>query len=106
LIIAATNLPWDLDQAMLRRFERRICIPLPDGTAREGLIQNKLQSAYHSLDDSHIQALAQATNGYSGADLTTLVRDALMQPIREMEQAESFQQVSGLDPYGNQKSGL
>jgi vacuolar protein-sorting-associated protein 4 len=106
LIIAATNLPWDLDQAMLRRFERRIYIPLPDATAREVLIKNKLRDAYHSLSDSDIRSIASVTEGYSGADLATLVRDALMQPIRDVEQAEEFIRIKGRDLAGNERDGL
>jgi vacuolar protein-sorting-associated protein 4 len=106
LIIAATNLPWDLDQAMLRRFERRIYIPLPDTAAREVLIRNKLRDAHHSLQDSDIRSIANATAGYSGADLATLIREALMQPIRELEQATAFVQSNGLDLSGNHRSGL
>jgi vacuolar protein-sorting-associated protein 4 len=106
VIIAATNLPWDLDQAMLRRFERRIYIPLPDVSARTVLIQGKLRDAHHSLEEKDISAIAKATEGYSGADLATLVRDALMAPIREFEQAEVFIKVSGKDLEGRERDGL
>jgi vacuolar protein-sorting-associated protein 4 len=101
LIIAATNLPWELDQAMLRRFERRIYIPLPDEAAREVLLRNHLKDAYHDLAPKDIAYIAGQTAGYSGADLATLIRDALMQPIREFESATSFVQEPGLDLQGN-----
>lgn len=106
LIIAATNLPWELDQAMLRRFERRIYIPLPDRKARATLIKNKLKDASHNLTDRDIQQLAGQTEGYSGADLATLVREALMQPIREFEQATEFEQRRGFDLHGVERDGL
>jgi vacuolar protein-sorting-associated protein 4 len=91
---------------MLRRFERRIYIPLPDPQAREALIRGKLRDASHSLSDADIAAAARATEGYSGADLATLVRDALMQPIRELELAEEFVQVKGRDLSGQERDGL
>ena len=106
LIIAATNLPWELDQAMLRRFERRIYIPLPDKKARFVLIRNQLKSAYHNLTDPQMEQIAAATEGYSGADLATLIRDALMRPIREFEQATEFVQIRGVDLKGVERDGL
>lgn len=106
LIIAATNLPWELDQAMLRRFERRIYIPLPDKKARFVLIKNQLRSAYHNLTEAQMAQIAGATEGYSGADLATLIRDALMRPIREFEQATEFCQCHGVDLKGVERDGL
>jgi vacuolar protein-sorting-associated protein 4 len=106
LIIAATNLPWELDQAMLRRFERRIYIPLPDRRARVTLIKNHLKEAVHELNDDQIDEMARATEGYSGADLATLIRDALMQPIREFHQADRFVRGRGIDLNGVERDNL
>lgn len=106
LIIAATNLPWELDQAMLRRFERRIYIPLPDRKARLVLIKNSLKSACHELTESQMDEIAAKTEGYSGADLATLIRDALMGAIREFEQATVFEKKRGIDLHGVERDGL
>jgi len=45
LVIAATNCPWDIDSAVLRRFPRRIYVPLPDPTTRKALLKKLLEKA-------------------------------------------------------------
>lgn len=106
LIVAATNLPWALDPAMRRRFEKRIYIPLPDKEARISLIKSKIKGAYVDLTDRDIASIADKTNYFSGADIAILVRDALMQPIREFQQATCFVQGHGIDTKGVERDGL
>ena len=90
LVIAATNIPWDLDSAIRRRFEKRIYIPLPDVQARFDLISKALAETPNSLVPADIQSLARATEGFSGADLSIFVRDAVMQPVRDCQAATHF----------------
>ncbi len=90
LVIAATNIPWDLDSAIRRRFEKRIYIPLPDTQARFDLISKALGNTPNNLVPADIQSLALATEGFSGADLSIFVRDAVMQPVRECQAATHF----------------
>jgi vacuolar protein-sorting-associated protein 4 len=90
LVIAATNIPWDLDSAIRRRFEKRIYIPLPDAQARHDLISKAITGTPHSLRPSDIAHLAAATDGFSGADLSIFIRDAVMQPVRECQAATHF----------------
>ena len=106
LVMAATNLPWDLDQAMLRRFERRIYIPLPDQRARYALITNQLKEASHDLTTEQVGRIVMHTEGYSGADLATLIRDALMQPLREFQASTEFVQMRAMDLNGVERDGL
>jgi vacuolar protein-sorting-associated protein 4 len=82
-VFATTNMPWELDIAALRRFERKILVPMPDKETRKKVM--KLHSGtHHTLSDSDFEYLAEHTEGYSGSDLSTLVNDALMRPIKQL----------------------
>ena len=76
--------------AVRRRFERRILIPLPDEAARTSLLRIHLGKTPHTLSERDLMAIAQRCAGLSGADISVLVRDALMQPIRELQHATHF----------------
>jgi spastin len=84
LIIAATNRPKDVDEALLRRFSRRIECPLPGPEDRARLIAKLLALVPHAVADDDIAALAGApTAGWNGADIRALLADAAMAPVRE-----------------------
>jgi len=51
LVLGATNLPWSLDPAIRRRFEKRIYIPLPEFNGRLSLVKNKLKDTPHTLTE-------------------------------------------------------
>lgn len=95
LVLGATNIPWVLDSAIRRRFEKRIYIPLPDPHGRTNLFKLSLGDTPHSLTDDDIRRLGQDTEGFSGADINIVVRDALMQPVRKVQTATHFKVVSG-----------
>jgi vacuolar protein-sorting-associated protein 4 len=90
LLLAATNLPWVLDQAVRRRFEKRIYIPLPDFEARLALITMKMSSTPHSISPEQFGAIAERTEGFSGADLKNLTREASFVAVRSLRQAKYF----------------
>uniref|UniRef100_A0A8C2TUP5 vesicle-fusing ATPase n=1 Tax=Coturnix japonica TaxID=93934 RepID=A0A8C2TUP5_COTJA len=95
LVLGATNIPWVLDSAIRRRFEKRIYIPLPEEAARAQMFKLHLGNTPHSLTEVDIHELARKTDGYSGADISIIVRDALMQPVRKVQSATHFKKVRG-----------
>ncbi|XP_077125866.1 vacuolar protein sorting-associated protein 4B [Ranitomeya variabilis] len=98
LVLGATNIPWVLDSAIRRRFEKRIYIPLPEAHARTDMFKLHLGTTPHSLTDADFRDLGKRTNGYSGADISIIVRDALMQPVRKVQSATHFKKVQGKSP--------
>jgi vacuolar protein-sorting-associated protein 4 len=64
LVLGATNLPWALDPAIRRRFEKRIYIPLPDILGRTALLKNRLKDTPHGLNEDKIAELGKALEGY------------------------------------------
>lgn len=91
-VIAATNKPWALDEPFIRRFQKRIYVPLPDLEARRQLLQ-MLISRLPSGAKVDLDELARRLEGYSGSDIKDLVQDAYMRVVREY-----FEQKSGLRP--------
>lgn len=94
LVLGATNIPWQLDAAIRRRFERRIYISLPDVEARTRMFQLNVGDTPCTLTSQDFRLLAEMTDGYSGHDVAVSVRDALMQPIRKIQMATHFKQVT------------
>lgn len=82
-VLAATNRPWDIDDAVLRRFARQLCFDLPTETERAEIVRVLLRDV--RLDDTiDYEDIAAATTGYSGSDLKEVCRVAAMTPIREL----------------------
>ncbi|CAH1390418.1 unnamed protein product [Nezara viridula] len=95
LVLGATNIPWVLDAAIRRRFEKRIYISLPEEHARLLMFKLHLGNTFHQLSEEELKILAQKTDGYSGADISIVVRDALMQPVRKVQMATHFRKLKG-----------
>jgi len=95
LVLGATNIPWSLDAAIRRRFEKRIYISLPEVGARKTMFKMNLGNTPNNLTDDDFMELARKAEGYSGADVSTVVRDALMIPIRRIQSATHFKRVTG-----------
>ena len=127
LVLGATNTPWDLDPAIRRRFEKRVYIPLvsdrmhsrclsasesaadfmspffaqPDPRARYVMFKQNIGSTTNDLTDADLSMLADETEGFSGSDISVLVRDALYEPVRIAQIATHFKKVP--DPAGKEE---
>ncbi|KAL0105467.1 hypothetical protein PUN28_016853 [Cardiocondyla obscurior] len=84
LIVGATNRPQELDEAARRRLVKRLYVPLPEFEARKQIINNLLRSVHHNLNEEDITRIAEKSEGYSGADMTNLCKEASMEPIRSI----------------------
>jgi vacuolar protein-sorting-associated protein 4 len=93
LVLGATNTPWDLDSAIRRRFEKRIYIALPDLEARIRMLELNLGDTPHEVTQEDLAAVAARCENFSGADLSILTRDALMEPLRRTRKAKTFKQI-------------
>ncbi len=81
LFIGATNRPWDLDEAVIRRLSKRVYIPLPDSTGRNEIIR-RLMDGQSSLSETEWDGVVGMTEGYSGSDLKAVCHEAALGPIR------------------------
>ena len=89
MVLAATNRPQDLDEALRRRLEKRIYIPLPNEIGRKALFE--INSKGVQLDESiDWDNLVSRTEGYSGADISNVCREAAMMPMRRKLLSGSF----------------
>lgn len=88
LIMGATNRPQELDDAVLRRFSKRVYVTMPDKGTRKILLKHLLGKHSNPLTDREVEHLAKLTDGYSGSDLNALAKDAALGPIRELSVTE------------------
>ncbi|CAL8334234.1 unnamed protein product [Lota lota] len=84
LVMGATNRPQELDEAVLRRFAKRVYVAPPTEQTRFLLLKTLLGSHGNPLSQKELRHLARLTVGYSGSDLTSLAKDASLGPIREL----------------------
>ncbi|KAJ0246292.1 AAA ATPase [Hirschfeldia incana] len=93
LVLAATNRPFDLDEAIIRRFERRIMVGLPSIESREKILRTLLSK--EKTDDLDFHELGQMTEGYNGSDLKNMCIAAAYRPVRELIQQERLKDQEG-----------
>eukprot|EP00850_Spirogloea_muscicola_P005306 SM000024S07768 [mRNA] locus=s24:315727:317946:- [translate_table: standard] len=86
-VLAASNLPWELDAAMLRRLEKRILVPLPSPEARLAILTELLPPGQWELaadGGPPYEELVTRTAGLSGSDLRLVCKEAAMAPLRRL----------------------
>ena len=93
LILGATNIPWQLDAAIRRRFQRRVHISLPDLPGRMKMFEMSVGSTPCDLRAEEFKTLGVLSEGYSGSDISIAVQDALMQPVRKIQTATHYKKV-------------
>jgi cell division protease FtsH len=78
VVVAATNRPEDLDEALLRpgRFDRKVHVPYPDMKGRRAILQTHAEGKPILHPDRALDVIAQTTPGMSGADLANLINEA------------------------------
>ena len=81
MVMGATNLPWDLDDALRRRFEKRVYIPLPNSVGRREMFNINMKGIQVE-ENIDMDKLVQLTDGYSGADIANVCREASLMQMR------------------------
>ena len=81
MTVAATNVPWELDQAILSRFEKRIYIGLPDAETRRKIINIHTTGKGYQVEES-LDNIVDSTDGFSGRDLFYLCSEAIRNMLR------------------------
>ncbi|KAI9010618.1 P-loop containing nucleoside triphosphate hydrolase protein [Hyaloraphidium curvatum] len=97
VLLAATNFPWEIDEAMRRRLEKRIYIPPPDREARLELFKAALDGV-QLASDADLGVLADRTEGYSGSDVANICRDASMAPMRRLLRSRTAKELAAQGP--------
>ncbi|KKA30851.1 hypothetical protein TD95_000733 [Thielaviopsis punctulata] len=93
LVLGATNIPWQLDAAIRRRFQRRVHIGLPDANGRARMFKLAVGETETTLQPNDYKELGQLSEGFSGSDIANVVQSALMRPVRKIMQATHFKEV-------------
>uniref|UniRef100_UPI0037E82DC9 fidgetin-like protein 1 n=1 Tax=Semicossyphus pulcher TaxID=241346 RepID=UPI0037E82DC9 len=85
LVVGATNRPQEIDEAARRRLAKRLYIPLPEATARWQIVTNLMTREKNQLGEQELGSVVTATEGFSGADMTQLCKEAALGPIRSIQ---------------------
>ncbi|XP_029372065.1 katanin p60 ATPase-containing subunit A-like 2 [Echeneis naucrates] len=101
-VLAASNMPWELDHAMLRRLEKRILVSLPQSQARQAMISHWLPpltstGGVELRTDLDYETLAEDVEGYSGSDIRLVCKEAAMRPVRKIFDALELHQDEDTD---------
>jgi katanin p60 ATPase-containing subunit A1 len=99
-LLAASNLPWDLDHALLRRLEKRVLVSLPDEKSRKTMIEKFIP--LDKQNGLNYEMFAKKLEGYSGSDIRLVCKECLMRAVRRaISKSEKGEIIDGLDMIGN-----
>ncbi|XP_055606515.1 katanin p60 ATPase-containing subunit A-like 2 [Uranotaenia lowii] len=90
-LLGSTNIPWDIDAAFLRRFEKKILIDVPDAEGRREII-NDLLPISCVWDTRQMEELIKMTENFTGDEIRVACKEASMMKIREKIEQSSLQQ--------------
>lgn len=85
VVIGATNIPDQLDDAVIRRLTKRIFVGTPEPEIRRELLDTLLAKHTENLTEAQKEKVVAATEGYSCSDIRSLCQEASMGPVREMD---------------------
>lgn len=85
LVVGATNRPQEIDEAARRRLAKRLYIPLPEAAARQQIVTNLMSREKSHFGADELEKVVSSTEGFSGADMTQLCREAALGPIRSIQ---------------------
>ena len=97
LIIGATNRPFDLDPAVIRRLPKRVYVGPFNDEDKKGFIKKIITQNKCNINDEEFMKIAKMCNNYSNSDLKELCREAAYEPLRELN-SSSLKKVSELRP--------
>ncbi|KAK4873111.1 hypothetical protein RN001_015140 [Aquatica leii] len=82
-VLATTNRPWDLDSAVLRRFEKRILVDLPGKESRWKIFRYYFGGSGYKFNELELDAMSKRSADFSGSDIKNLCREACMGKLRQ-----------------------
>uniref|UniRef100_A0A674JX85 Fidgetin-like protein 1 n=1 Tax=Terrapene triunguis TaxID=2587831 RepID=A0A674JX85_9SAUR len=85
LVVGATNRPQEIDEAARRRLVKRLYIPLPEASARKQIVTCLMSKEHCCLREEEVELIVKKSDGFSGADMTQLCREASLGPIRSLQ---------------------
>ena len=88
-VIAATNLPWQIDDAVMRRLSRKIYIPMPDVSARRLMFMHGFSDAL-TITQEHMDKFAEQSENLSGSDISTLISRVKVMPLHLLYRSKKF----------------
>lgn len=100
VVLAACNRPWKLDEAILSRFDQKLLVSLPNSAARKEIFKLNIEGRSNGrlicniLTEENYYDLAEATEGYSGRDISTIVSGAKLHLLEFLEKAEYFRRIT------------